>query len=216
MDVKTNYGLILGDLGIEAGNLVFSNQVHGDNCEVIFEKPPGGRVQIPCDALITDRPEIALVGHFADCVPVFLFDPKKGVCSIIHSGWKGTAKDIVARVVDKIKYLFNCNPGDIHVALGPAIGKCCFETHDDVVMEFRRRLKWSEKYMTGLTSGKYRIDLKSVIVHSLIMNGVKETNIYKSPLCTKCHKDIFFSHRGDGGRTGTMAGIIQMTGEFSK
>ncbi|HHV29711.1 MAG TPA: peptidoglycan editing factor PgeF [Clostridium sp.] len=215
-NVEENYKRVASALNLDIESMVFSNQVHQNRIRVVTEEDRGkGIIResdiIGYDGLVTNSKEVTLVTFYADCVPVFLFDPEKTVISIAHSGWRGTAMGISKEAVGKMKEVFSCEPRNIVAAVGPSIGKCCFEVGDEVYDEFKSKIEWSTEYCDRKDK-KWHFDLKAIIKKTLLDEGVREENIVFSEICTKCNKDIFFSHRGDNGKTGTMAGIMKVNG----
>lgn len=213
-NVEENYRRVANTLNLDIKNMVFSNQVHDNKIRVVTESDRGkGIVResdiVGFDGLVTNSKEVVLVTFYADCVPVFLFDPIKEVISIAHSGWRSTMKEISKEAVRKMNEVYSCNPQDILVSVGPSIGKCCFEVGDEVYDDFNSNIDWSTKYSEKI-NGKWYFDLPAIIKRSLMSEGVMEDNITLCGICTKCNKDIFFSHRGDKGRTGTLAGIMKI------
>lgn len=214
INVEENYKRIANAIGIDINNIVFSNQVHDNKIRVVNKDDRGkGIIRqsdiMGFDGLVTNDEEVALVTFYADCVPVFLFDPVKMVISLVHSGWRSTVKEISKEAIKKMVEVYGSNPRDIEAAVGPSIGKCCFEVGDEVYEEFNRNISYSGKFSEQVNN-KWHIDLPSIIKDNLLDEGLKESNILLSNICTKCNKDIFFSHRGDNGRTGTLVGIMQL------
>lgn len=214
-NVLENFRRISEALGIEANNLVFSKQVHGAS---VFEADyahrgigmPGGEGLEGYDALVTDKRGVALATFHADCVPVFLFDPPKRAIALAHSGWRGTVKEISGAAVRKMESLYGCDPETILAAIGPSIGQCCFEVGVEVGEEFVHNLRWSLPFMRKNGTGKWNIDLWGIVRTTLVKSGIKEENICVSGICTKCRNDLFYSYRRDGGKTGSMAAIMQI------
>jgi YfiH family protein len=215
-NVLENYKRVAHCIGIEIKDMVLSNQIHDNKVRTIDESDRGkGIIResdiIGYDGLITNIPGVAIVTFYADCVPVFFFDPNKRVISISHSGWRGTMKEIVSETVSKMNTEYGSNPEDLEVVIGPSIGKCCFEVGEDVVTEFSENLRWSRKFCDRAEkANKWLINLQGIIEQSLMNSKVKKKKIFISNICTKCNKDVFFSHRGDAGKTGSMAGIMQL------
>ena len=97
-NVYENFKRVSKAVGIDIENMVFSNQVHDNKIKIVSEEDIGkGIIResdiIGIDGLITNAKKVALVTFYADCVPVFLYDPIKNVIGSVHSGWKGTVKD---------------------------------------------------------------------------------------------------------------------------
>ncbi|MCX7922965.1 MAG: peptidoglycan editing factor PgeF [Clostridia bacterium] len=214
-NVEENYSRIAGALNINCSNMVFSNQVHDNKIKSVTEDDRGKGILresdiIGYDGLITNKKEVALVTFYADCVPVFFFEPERKVIAISHSGWRGTVKEIARETVMKMVNEYGCSASKIEAAIGPSISQCCFEVGDEVYNEFIEKLNWSEKYCSKKSDGKWLINLQGIIRDTLIDAGVPEDNICVSGICTKCNNDVFFSHRGDKGKTGSLAAIMQI------
>ena len=99
---------------------------------------------------------------------------------------------------------FNVNPEEVIAAIGPGIGKCCFETDYDVASKF------ADKYVLKKNSEKFLIDLVSVIKDNLLEIGLREENIIISGRCTICESDKFYSYRVQKDKTGRMGAFISL------
>lgn len=214
-NVEENYRRIADALGIECENMVLSRQVHDNKIREVTTEDRGKGIFLEndlagFDALMTDVPEVALVTFYADCVPVFFLDPVKKVIALAHSGWRGTVKEIGAETVRRMEERYGSRPEELEVAIGPSIGSCCFEVGEEVYDEFIKNLEWSEKYCKKTKENKWHIHLQDIIKQSLLHAGVGREKIVSSGICTKCNKAVFFSHRGDQGKTGSLAAIMQL------
>jgi YfiH family protein len=214
-NVIKNFEIISESVGIKPDNLVFSNQVHGTKLVVVDGKDRGKGFTresdiTGVDGLVTVCPEVALVTFYADCVPVFLFDPVSKVAALAHSGWRGTVNEIAAAAVDLMCERFATHPSDIEAAIGPSINRCCFEVGDEVFEEFNSKLDWSKAFFVRNNNGKWQLSLQGVIQRTLMNKGLLNEKIAVSRMCTRCNSDIFFSHRADIGKTGSLAAIMQI------
>ena len=214
-NVKENFKRLCSVLGIDFNKLVFSNQIHDNKVKVVDESDRGkGIVRksdiVGYDALITDKRQVPLVTFYADCVPVLLFDTRKKAIGAAHSGWKGTVAQIAGETVQAMTDNFGCFPDDMEAVIGPSIGKCCFEVGEEVYNDFKDKIAWSEKFCAKAGNNKWYIDLQEIIKNTLLNNGLSKDRISISNVCTKCRKDIFFSHRGDRGKTGCMVAVLQI------
>ncbi len=214
--VKENYSIICSAIGIEPKNLVLSHQTHTDNIRTIHSSDKGKgifceRDYNDVDGLITNIPKIALVTQFADCTPLLFFDPVKNVIANVHSGWRGTVKQIGAKAVKRMTEEFGSNPSDIIAAIGPCIGKCCYEVDTPVYSEFEKVAGLDlSAIFTQKNDDKYMLDLWEANRQILISAGVKPENIDVTDLCTHCHSEYFHSHRATGGMRGNLAAIISL------
>ena len=91
------------------------------------------------DGLVTDVPGVLLTSFYADCVPLYFWDPVTGAVGLAHAGWKGTVGAIAEQMVVRMSAEYGSLPRNIHAAIGPSIGECCYEV-DDRVMDRVREL----------------------------------------------------------------------------
>ncbi|GAA0364751.1 peptidoglycan editing factor PgeF [Bacillus horti] len=228
-----NHGLHVGDENesviqnreLLASRLSFSfeawtsaNQIHGTNIYEVKSTDRGkGRDHLDTeidkvDGLYTKQRDILLASFYADCVPLFFLDPVKQLVGIAHAGWKGTAKQIGAELIEAWVSEQGSKREDIQVAVGPAIGQCCYEVSEDVVTHFQD-FSSTHAIQESDSFGKYRIDLKQINVQFLLQAGILPKHIEVSSWCTSCNQNLFFSHRRDQGRTGRMVAFIAKKGE---
>ena len=139
--VDENYRRLAKILDSKVEQFVFSKQTHTTNLRVVTKEDMGKGTIRPIDyddvdGLITNIPGIVLATFYADCVPLLFLDPIKKVIAASHSGWRGTVEKIGMKTVETMVELFQCNPNDILVAIGPSICKDCYEVSRDVFEEF--------------------------------------------------------------------------------
>lgn len=151
------------------------------------------------DALITNRPGVALSIRTADCFPILLADLEHRAVAAIHAGWRGTEQGIVGRTLDAMRSDFDTSPDQIAVAIGPGIGVCCYQVGEDVARRF------------GL-NGAGRIDLAAINREQLIRAGVPASRIDTLGHCTFCENALFHSYRRDREQAGRMISFIRILG----
>jgi len=175
-------------------DVVTVHQVH--SARVI---PNGGqptRQGEDADALIDNTPGIALGVKTADCVPVLLADPVHRAIAAIHAGWRGTAKQIVPLAIRSMAAQFGTRASDLHVAIGPCIGPCCYEVGPEVAREF------------GAEERRY-LDLRDINSQQLQAAGVPLGQISISDACTMCDS-TYHSFRRDREGAGRMISWIRL------
>lgn len=209
-----NFRRLSEKTGIPMDRMVLSKQVHGSTVSIVDERHCGMGLTREhdlgdTDGLITASKGVALVTFYADCTPVYLYDKKEGVIGLAHSGWRSTVENISAKAVRKMKNIFGCKAENIMAAIGPHINECCFEIDSDVYREFISKLPFSRNMIVPFGE-KWKADLSGIIAQSLILEGVDERNIYDIKRCTVCEKELFFSHRGEKGNSGTAAALLMM------
>ncbi len=213
--VITNLDTVCSAIDIDYRKLVFSDQVHGDIIRVVTEADIGKGLTIESDikhvdALITNVPGVPLITFYADCVPVFILDPVNKAVGLVHSGWKGTTLKIAVKTINKMSEVYGTKPEDCFVGIGPSIETSCFEIKEDTAQLFKQSFKNWELFLKKKDEEHYTADLWYAIRLMLLELGVKEKNITTSGLCTYCNQDLFFSHRRDKGRTGSLSAIIEL------
>ncbi len=157
-----------------------------------------------CDGLVTNEKEIILSITVADCLPIFLVDPEKRVIGLLHAGWRGLTKKIVANAITLLSGEFNSEVGRLRAVIGPGICRGHFEVGDDVAPLFKQ-------YPEAIDiEGKRRfVDIKEVAKTQLVEAGLDEGNIEIDGDCTFCLDREYFSYRRDGPEeTGTMLCIL--------
>ena len=175
-------------------NLATLRQIHSSTC-IAAEGRSG--VLGPGDALLENTPGAVVAVRTADCIPVLLVDERLRAVAAVHAGWRGTVACIVQRAVESMRERFGTSPANLHAAIGPGIGQCCYEVGPEVAAQFGGQ-------------GRTHIDLAGANRRQLVEAGVTPGRIYASNLCTMCRPEDFHSFRRDGeaaGRLFSFAGI---------
>jgi polyphenol oxidase len=149
------------------------------------------------DALLEDQPGAVIAIKTADCMPLLLVDERHRAVAAVHAGWRGTVARIVPAAAEAMRLRFDTDPRDLHAAIGPGIGTCCYQVGPEVAAHFGEQ-------------GRAHIDLAGANFAQLLEAGVTAGRIYASNLCTKCLAEEFHSFRRDGeaaGRLYSFAGI---------
>ncbi len=205
--VRENERILCQSLSLDVKKLTATKQEHTDVVEIIDESRIGYGIEIPwnkgVDACITTLKNVPLLCYSADCVPILIYASDVEAIAAVHAGWRGTQSKIAEKTVEKM-IESGADGSNIYAAIGPCIHKCCYEVSDDVALRFEK------KYYRTCENGKYMLDLASVNRALIVGCGVPDGNISVSDMCTRCNNDLFFSHRGQNGKSGTLAGIICM------
>jgi YfiH family protein len=207
--VEMNYRLWAEAFGLRRQDLTTTWQVHGNRVLVADADHRGGSLG-QADALITATPYLPLVQRYADCTPILLYDPVRHACGIAHAGWRGTAARCAEATVQAMQVVFGCEPADMVAAIGPAIGPCCYEVGADVIEAMRASHRCADALLyPGPRSHTAYLDLWQANAEQLREAGVRHIEI--AGVCTACRRDLFFSHRGDGGRSGRFGAFVMLT-----
>lgn len=199
-------------LGLTLTDFVCANQTHSANfCRVdAGDKGRGSTAlshAIPnTDALYSFEPNLLLTTFAADCVPILLYNEKKGLIGAVHSGWQGTVKEVTAKLFEHLKKEESCNPEDFHVQIGAALSQEKFEVDEDVYLKFKA-LGYADEFMYHNTeSDKYHIDNQLIVQKQCELAGIPSGNISIDRTCTYQNPEGF-SYRLDK-KSGRHMGFI--------
>ncbi|MBI5043021.1 MAG: peptidoglycan editing factor PgeF [Nitrospirae bacterium] len=197
-------------LNLEKGQVATINQTHSDAVFIHNEECRASEADEGFDAHITNNSGIAIGVVTADCVPILIVDKAKRVVAAVHAGWRGTAKRIVQKTVEKMSDYFGSKSEDLTAGIGPAIGQCCYEVDEKVIEPMKKEFDYLNKFSIQKKENKWHIDLQLINREQLIETGVKQENINIVSLCTSCHSDLFYSYRKDGAGTGRMIAVVMI------
>jgi YfiH family protein len=178
-------------LAVTPDRVAMGWQVHGADVKE-WTEPVASRFADPdadlarVDGHVTMAEGLALLVLVADCLPVAISN--ENTAAMLHCGWRGLAGGIVERALRQ----FDDPPV---AAIGPGIGRCCYEVGPEVL----------EHFDADLASGRM-LDLRAAATRRLERAGVMW--VEHVDLCTSCNPELFFSHRRDGPETGRQAGVV--------
>lgn len=215
-NVRENFIRFCAAIGTDPNGLVKNHQIHSNVIRPVTRVDTLDSPEIPgvceADGLITGEPGVCLTIFSGDCIPILLYDPESRCAAAVHAGWRGTAIGAAARAAEAMVRDYGSRPEAILAAIGPGISPCCFETHDDVPEGLRSGLgSDAEVFIRPLSRpGKFSVDLKGANARWLERAGLKREHIAICAACTACNLDVFWSHRVQGSRRGSMAAMIQL------
>jgi hypothetical protein len=229
--IEANRELFLGALAPNGKRprLVTLKQVHSAHVHIVNDVPDQ---HLSGDGLITRVPGLLLGISVADCVPVLVVDPVNRVVGAFHAGWRGTVSRIVEKGIGMMRMAYGSDPAEMHAAIGPCVGQCCYAVGDEVIDAFKSQFAYGAElfrevydddpvkkkypllFLTARAPGHSNIgpqthlDLVAANRRQLLDGGVKAENIWSADLCTSCHPEKLFSHRAEHGFTGRMMGVV--------
>jgi YfiH family protein len=195
----------LREAGLDLGRVAYARQVHGAD---VLHAPTGGGWAGTGDVLATTERGVPLAIFTADCLALTLWDAGAGVLVVAHVGWRGTVRGATDAAVGAA-VASGARPEQLHAAIAPSIGPCCYEVDGPVLRELdaaygRRAERW---HRPG-RDGHAMLDLWTANETLLAAAGVDPTRIENPRLCTACHPDLLFSYRkGNRGRLVTVAAL---------
>ncbi|MFM8550800.1 MAG: peptidoglycan editing factor PgeF [Nitrospiraceae bacterium] len=192
--------------------LVSVTQVHGTDA-LVLDRPVGEGEQFggTWDALVTDQAEVLLTVKTADCVPVLVHDPQRGVVAAIHSGWRGSVAGILPRTLAVMRERFGSAPRSLRIGIGPSAGPCCYEVDEPVLEKLRSGFSDWPLVARETGQGVWLLDLRDLLRRQAQTWGVEAHAIRSANVCTICHPSLFHSYRRDGTARGTMVSGIMLT-----
>jgi YfiH family protein len=196
-------------MGVAPDHLSRLRQVHGATVVVAGQEPgplPGA------DIVVSNRRDLALAVQSADCVPLLVADRRTGAVAAAHAGWRGLAARVPGECVNAMNRVYGSRSDDLLAAIGPAIGRCCYEVGDDVreamVRAFGGR-EASSWFTDGRASGKWMFDTWASARTQLEAAGIPADQVFAVGLCTTSHPEAFCSYRRDGPPAGRIAAAIR-------
>lgn len=179
-------------LGASPQNLVTVKQRHTPDV-VTVDQPWRWNDAPVADALVTQRPGIAVGILTADCTPILMADGAAGVIAAAHAGWKGAFDGVIASTVDAMIKL-GAQPGRIVAVLGPAIGRKSYEVGPEFIDRFRARdASFTRYFDPPKANGHTQFDLAAFVRDRLTDAGA--TQIHGGTWDTCAEEDQFFSYR---------------------
>ncbi len=192
---------LFADLGVAADRIRSVRQVHSRTVIRVDGSEPADGPFIEADGMVCDRPGLLLTVTVADCLPIYLADPRTGAFGLVHSGWKGTG--VVVEAVRAMVRAYGSRAADIAVAIGPGIGPCCYtvpiERHE------RFRADFGDRAVQRGLDGSFRLDLRAANAALLEREGIGSIAVTAD--CTSCNPLLGSFRREGPGFTRMLAFI---------
>ena len=177
--------------------VALGNQVHGT--ELMSLNSGRGWIYVDgIDGWITTTPGTLLTVTIADCIPVYLVAPDRGV-ALLHAGWRGTAGGILRRGVEELRAATGLPPTDFVMHCGVGICGACYEVGAEVMQGCGGPAEGE---------GPWKLDLRSTLMEQGRILGL--TRMTTSSWCSAHDRAEFYSHRASRGSDGRMVAYIGM------
>lgn len=177
---------------------VLSHQLHGTALAWHDRPGEGWTIRSGVDGHLTAARSQLLLVTVADCVPVYLVDPRRGFVALLHAGWRGVAGGILGRGVRSLEEVGAVSPADLVMHCGVAISAPCYEVGPEVLQACGK----------VDAAGPDRLDLRALLTEQAAQLGIGEVTI--SGHCTARDGQHFFSHRRSGGSDGRQVAYLGM------
>ncbi len=189
-------------MGFRLPGVLTIRQVHGNKIiTALRHAARRPKALEDADGILTDRRDLAIAVRTADCLSVFLYDPRHEVIGLVHAGWRGTQQRIAAQAVALMRKQWGSNPKDLLAAFGPAVRPCCYRVGVSFSQYFPRE---TVKRKQG-----YFFDLPGANKNQLVGAGVGAANIMDCAVCTCCDPACF-SYRRERESAGRMISIMML------
>jgi YfiH family protein len=219
---ELNVGLTVGDdpknvvenrrrsfeaVGRDIHSLSDSWLVHGTGV-VVYDTPRTPEQTPPpqADIVLTDKPEVTLYMRCADCVPIIYFDPVNKAVGLAHAGWLGTVKQTAGAAVEAMQARYGTKPEDLLTVIGPSIGPERYEVGLEVVQAVQQAFGDDSGDLLPRYGQSTHFDLWAANRLTLERAGVRHIEV--AGMCTSAQNDLWYSHRGENGKTGRFGALI--------
>jgi len=175
--------------------VVLGNQVHG----VVVETIGSGRGWIQLDGVdgwVTTAPGVLLTVTVADCIPVYLVVPDRGI-ALLHAGWRGTAGGILRIGLERLLEATDAAPSDVIMHCGVGICGSCYEVGSEVMAGCGRPAEGA---------GPWQLDLRGHLAATATSLGLARVSV--SAWCSAHERPSFYSHRASRGADGRMVAYL--------
>jgi len=146
--------------------------------------------------------------YTADCLPVLFADPEQQQVAAIHAGLNGTLNGILQSALDAL-LARGASLDTLCVAIGPAIGPCCYELGDDRIRQMQQRsdlppLQWTAQQPVNLQAVRPQaqaqqqggwFSLSGLARSILLQHGLGAAQIDVAEVCTYCMAEAGSSYR---------------------
>ncbi|AVQ30919.1 peptidoglycan editing factor PgeF [Fusobacterium varium] len=197
---------LIKDFELGDRNLISGYQTHSKNIQVIKEID---KIYFEnTDGFITNRKDVVIFTKYADCLPVYIYDPLKEVIGLVHSGWRGTLQEITLEAIKLMEKNYGTDRKNVYFAFGIGIGQENYEVGQEFKDLFSEKFSFdivTESFMEK--NGKLYFDNQKFNYLNLIVNGVEKSKIITNEYCTFRDKR-FQSFRRDKENSGRAGGFI--------
>jgi hypothetical protein len=188
-------------------------QVHGTEVVCADGPRPAGQAHQKADVILTDRPGVTLFMRFADCVPIYLYDPLHQVVGLVHAGWLGTVRQAAAAAIQAMQACYDSRPQEVLAGIGPSIAAHHYEVGSEVIAQVRAAFGAEASGLLLPTNGAGSEDhalLDLWAANRLVLERAGVRHIEIAGICTACGLDDWYSHRAEKGRTGRFGALIAL------
>lgn len=175
-------------LGYDPHDVLSVELVHSKR--VLACETRGALAGMTGDGIITRNHGLQIALTAADCMPIWVWDPRSGAFGVLHSGWEGTG--ILLEAARSLAREYGTRPSELRVILGPCIRACCYAVDRARAELFASRFGPDAARRSG---DRYCLDLPAA--NLALARGAGIEHIAVIDACTCCD-DRYGSFRREG------------------
>jgi YfiH family protein len=188
--VAENRRLAAAVFGQTEANLLTCHQIHSPLC--LIADAPFGEQRPEADGVASATAGLVLGALSADCAPILIAEPVRGLCAAAHAGWKGALTGVIEATIEALVSLGGAR-GDMVAAVGPCIAQASYEVGADFEARFLNDDPESAAhFIAGRAADKRQFDLPGYVVSRLKRAGVENSAWIGADTCADPR---FFSNR---------------------
>ncbi len=190
--VRMNRARVANAMEVAPEALITVHQTHSSDV-ITLDAPLSIEAPRPeADAMVTDRPGLALAILTADCQPVLFADPDAGVIGAAHAGWRGALGGVLENTIDAMEAL-GAARARIRAVIGPCISQSAYEVGQEFIETFMDEDPDHARFFVNGTGDKYQFDLVGFGLNRLRGAGISQAQWIGA--CTYADPDRFYSYR---------------------
>lgn len=187
--VQINRARVADAMAVPPEALITVHQVHSAEVAVIEGPAPG---RLTADAMVTDRPGLALAVLTADCQPVLFADAQAGVIGAAHAGWRGALDGVLEATLQAMEDL-GADRAKTCAVIGPSISQRAYEVGPEFFDDFLQKDPDHSRFFAQGREGRYQFDLPGLGLHLLRQAGIGQAEWTRH--CTYSNAELFYSYR---------------------
>ncbi|HUC20163.1 MAG TPA: polyphenol oxidase family protein [Candidatus Polarisedimenticolaceae bacterium] len=190
-------------LGFDLPRLAVANQNHTDKVHEITDASEQTEAA-QADALITNTPGWLMGVTIADCIAIMLYDPAHRAAGVIHSGRRGTAKNITGKTVTAMQQTYKTDPAKLVAYVSPC------PNANEYPIDLETAKEQDERYITpGPNKDTVFYDNRAAACDQLLAAGLQPEHIQIDERSTIAGRQ-FHSYRRDHETSGRMLAAIAL------
>lgn len=205
-NVRENRNRVFSAVDVSPDSVYEVWQVHSADVVITDHSKHTQSIHKKADVILTDKRQVNLLMRFADCVPIFLYDPVNKAIGIAHAGWRGTVNKAAQAAVAAMQSTYGSAPEKIIACIGPSICQEHYPVGDEVVSAVKDTFGILANNLMQYTGKEVFFDLWKANQQILINTGVVQIEVAR--ICTACEVHDWYSHRAENGSTGRFGAII--------